>query len=189
LNYQWRKVMKRASSVLRVSIAVLIALTASAQATQIIYRSPQQMGEESVLVVQGKVTGVRSFWNDAHTKIFTETQVAVDRSFKGAAGGTVSVVQLGGTVGHVRMNVEGALAWRPGEEVLLFLESFPGGGRYMVYGLSQGKYGIQRDDRGRPYVSRAALAGVEMPDAPGGGRPETERVPLNTFIDRALGVR
>jgi len=146
------------------------------------------MGEESALVVQGKVTGVRSYWNDSNTKIFTETQVAVDRSFKGGAGGTVSVVQLGGVVGHVQMKVEGALAWNPGEEVLLFLEPFPGG-RYMVYGLSQGRYDIERDERGRPFVSRGAFEGVEMKGAPGGRAPEKERVPLDRFIDSALGGR
>ena len=146
------------------------------------------MGEESALVVSGRVTGVRSYWNDSQTKIFTETRVAVDRSYKGAAGGTVSVVQLGGVVGHVQMKVEGALAWEPGEEVLLFLEPF-NGDRYMVYGLSQGKYGIERDDRGRPFVSRGAFEGVEMLDAPDDSSPEQERVPLDTFIGRALEGR
>jgi len=180
--------MKRASSILRVSIPVLIALTAFAQATQIIYRSPQQMGEESALVVQGKVTGVRSYWNDSHTKIFTETQVAVDRSYKGGAGAEVSVVQLGGIVGHVQMKVEGALAWRTGEDVLLFLEPFSDE-RYMVYGLSQGKYQIERDERGRPFVSRGAFEGVEMLGEPGDRTSGKERVSLDTFIDKALGGR
>lgn len=179
--------MKRASSILRVSVLVLIALSAFAQATQIIYRSPQQMGEESAIVVSGRVTGVRSYWNDTRTKIFTETQVTVDQSYKGGAGGTVSVVQLGGVVGHVQMKVEGALAWSPGEEVLLFLEP-AGGDRYMVYGLSQGKYAIERDERGRPFVSRGVLDGVQMLEAPEEA-PAEEKVPLNTFIDRALGGR
>lgn len=180
--------MKRASSILRVSIPVLIALTTLAQATQIIYRSPQQMGEESALVVQGRVTGVRSYWNDTNTKIFTETRVVIDRSYKGGAGGTVSVVQLGGVVDHVQMKVEGALAWNPGEEVLLFLEHFSDD-RYMVYGLSQGKYAIERDERGRPFVSHGAFEDVEMIDAPADTAPEAERVPLDTFIDKALGGR
>ena len=180
--------MKRASSILRVSLPVLIILSVSVQATQIIYRSPQQMGEESALVVSGRVTAVRSYWNDTNTKIFTETSVVVDQSYKGVAGGTVNVVQLGGVVGHVQMKVEGALAWSPGEEVLLFLEPF-NGDRYMVYGLSQGRYEIERDDRGRPYVIRGALESVEMLDAPRDRSPETERVPLNTFIDKALGGR
>lgn len=180
--------MKRASSILRVSIPVLIILSMSVQATQIIYRSPQQMGEESALVVSGRVTGVRSYWNDTNTKIFTETQVAVDQSFKGGAGGTVNVVQLGGVVGHVQMKVEGALAWSPGAEVLLFLEPLSGD-RYMVYGLSQGRYEIERDERGRPFVSRGAFEGVEMLEAPEDSAPETEKVPLNTFIDKALGGR
>jgi hypothetical protein len=181
-------VMTRANSILRVSIPVLIALTVSVQASQIVYRSPRQMGEESALVVQGKVTGVRSYWNDGHTKIFTETRVAIDRSFKGSAGPEVRVVQLGGIVGHVQMKVEGALEWRTGEDVLLFLEPFSGD-RYMVYGLSQGKYEIERDERGRPFVSRGAFEGVEMLGAPDDVGPQKERVSLEKFIDRALGGR
>jgi len=180
--------MKRAASILRVSIPVLIALTTFTQATQIIYRSPQQMGEESVLVVQGKVTVIRSYWNDTNTKIFTETRIAIDRSYKGGAGRTVSVVQLGGVVGHVQMKVAGTLAWSPGEEVLLFLEPFSDE-RYMVYGLSQGRYEIERDERGRPYVSRGAFEDVEMFGAPDATAPEKDRVPLDTFIDKALGGR
>jgi hypothetical protein len=180
--------MNRASLAFRVSIPVLVILTSFAQATQIIYRSPQQMGEESALVVQGKVTGVRSYWNDSHTKILTETLVEVDRSYKGGAGATVSVVQLGGTVGHVQMKVEGALAWEKGEDVLLFLEPFSND-RYMVYGLSQGKYMVERDGRGRPFVSRGAFEGVEMFGAPADGADGKERVSLDTFIDRALGGR
>lgn len=180
--------MKRASSILRVSVPVLIALTTFAQATQIIYRSPKQMGEESALVVSGRVTGVRSYWNDTNTKIFTETHVAIDRSYKGGAGGTISVVQLGGIVGHVQMKVEGALAWSPGDEVLLFLEPFSDD-RYMVYGLSQGRYEIERDERGRPFVSHGAFEGIEMLEAPDDRTPEKDRVPLDTFINRVLGGR
>jgi hypothetical protein len=180
--------MRNTASILRVSIPVLLILTSCAQATQIIYRSPQQMGRESTHIVQGTVTGVRSYWNGSHTKILTETRVAVERSYKGGAGGDVGVVQLGGTVGHVQMKVEGALDWSPGEEVLLFLEPFTDD-RFMIYGLSQGKYDIERDGSGRPFVSRASLDDVEMLSAPGAGSARMEKVPLEAFINKALGDR
>lgn len=178
--------MRRTAIAMRVTAAILLLGATAALGTQIEYRSPQQMSAESALVVQGRVTGVRSYWNGTRTKILTETRISVDRSLKGAAGGEVTVVQLGGTVGHVQMRVEGAVSWEQGEEVLLFLEPFHPGS-YQVYGLSLGKYQIERDERGRAFVRGAGAGAAEVLGAPGAERGA--RVPLDTFIDDALGVR
>jgi hypothetical protein len=137
--------------------AVLLALTLMAPlawATQVLYRSPQQMGAESSLVVRGEVTSVRSYWNESHTKILTETSISVGDTYKGASGRTINVVQLGGVVGHVRVNVHGSLSWSPGEEVLLFLEPFAGNA-WQVSGFFQGKYNIVRDENGSAFVKKA----------------------------------
>ena len=99
-------------------IAILFA-PQSAGATQVIYQTPQQLGEKSSLVVQGRVTAVESFWNDKGTKIFTRTTVSVQESFKGAGPSTVDILQLGGVVGTVKVTVHGALQWSEGEEVLV----------------------------------------------------------------------
>jgi len=160
------------------------------QATQIVYRSPQDLGSESALVVQGRVAGVQSYWNETHSKIFTEAQVMIEESYKGGSTGTVRVLQLGGVVGHVRMTVAGSLSWTPGEEVLLFLESSMGGA-YQVSGFSQGKFNVERDpETGVPYISRPALEGAEVLRAPGsesvGSVAGVTRMPLERFINEAL---
>jgi hypothetical protein len=171
------------------ALAVCLWVTAL-HATQVLYRTPQELGRESVLVVQGRVTGVQSYWNETRSKIFTETQVAIDESYKGGKPATVRVLQLGGVVGHVRMNVAGSLAWTPGEEVLLFLEPSTAGA-YQVSGFSQGKFKIERDPKtGVPYVSRPALENTEVLRASGGeaAGPDTgvARMPLERFVNEAL---
>ena len=100
--------MNRTVKVLGAVVLALTLMAPLAWATQVLYRSPQQMGTESSLVVRGEVTSVRSYWNDSHTKILTETSISIGDTYKGASGGTISVVQLGGVVGHVRVNVHGS---------------------------------------------------------------------------------
>jgi hypothetical protein len=178
--------MRLIANAMRVTVAVMLLCATDALGTQIEYRTPQEMGAGSALVVQGRVTGIHSYWNGTHTKILTEARVSVDRSFKGSAVGEVTVLQLGGTVGHVRMNVEGAVSWERGEEVLLFLEPFRPGS-YQVYGLSLGKYDIERDERGRAFVRGAGEGAAQLLGAP--RQERAPRVPLDTFIDEALGGR
>jgi hypothetical protein len=185
--------MKRLSSVLPVvfvALAVVFVITSVAMATQIVYRTPKQMGEQSSLVVHGKVASVRSFWNEKRTKIFTETFVQVDETYKGANPGTVRIIQLGGTVGKIKVTVAGALQWQPGEEVLLFLEEATPDA-YHVSGFSQGKFNVERDPvTGEAFVRRPALEGAEVMGAPPSDDPmattRVVEVPLTQFIDDAL---
>jgi len=170
---------------------VAAILAGAAQSTQIIYRSPKQMGDEASLVVSGKVSGVRSYWNDKQTKIFTETTIQIDEAYKGDAASTVRIIQMGGVVGTVRMHVHGALTWRTGEDVLLFLDSHDAN-RYRVFGFSQGKFGVERDPvTGEAFVTRPILEGAEVLGAPAQGgvanATEPAHVPLNQFINNALG--
>lgn len=185
--------MKRTASILGASLVIVTYLCASLQATQIIYRSPKQLGEESSLVILGKVREVHSYWNENGSKIFTETVVEVDESYKGQAGPVIRIVQLGGVVGNVRMTVHGALHWRPGEEVLLFLEPYRNEG-FQVSGFSQGKFEIERDPaNGRPFVKHPRLDSVEILRAPGEAgdapAPHDEKMPLHKFVNEILGLR
>jgi hypothetical protein len=180
--------MKRFATILGASFLALVLAATATLATQIEYRSPRELGGESSLVVRGKVGSVRSFWNDTRTKVFTETTVIVDETYKGQRISAINVRQLGGVVGRVRVNVDGAPSWRVGEEVLLFLEPFDGTS-YQVAGFSQGKYTIERDPRtGEPFVRGPSLGDVELIGAPEGGRPRSEdgRMQLDAFIDGAL---
>ncbi|MFQ5511712.1 MAG: hypothetical protein ACE5EO_07685 [Candidatus Krumholzibacteriia bacterium] len=183
--------MKSTIRILVLALMTVSVGTQSSLATQVLYRSPEDLGQQSSLVVQGKVTGVRSFWNDKHTKIFTETEIAVDQSYKGDRPPAIRILQLGGVVDNVKVTVAGALQWRTNEEVLLFLEPYTTG-TFQVSGFSQGKFEIVRDPRtNQPYVERPSQDGVELV---GGATPEAlkrasrvEKMPLERFINQALG--
>jgi hypothetical protein len=175
-----------------VCVAAAVLLTGAVEATQIIYQTPRQMGDEASLVVRGKVASVRSFWNDSQTKILTETVIAIDESYKGDGDVTARVLQLGGVVGTVRMHVHGAPPWTRGEEVVLFLESIDAAS-YRVSGFSQGKFKVERDPvTGEPFVSYPMMDGVEVLGAPSadgeGGVPRSVKMPLDVFIGDALGT-
>lgn len=172
--------------------AGLVVAALPALATQIIQVSPQEIAKASTLVVDGKVSGVRSYWNDDHSKIFTETTVSVNATHKGANSSRVRVVQLGGVVGNVRQTAHGALAWKRDEEVLLFLE--PAGksepGAFQITGFSQGKYEIERDAKtGRAYVHQAMPADVNgsTPSATSGKTTApSQKVALDQFLGQVM---
>ena len=172
--------------------ALMVACAGWSQATQILYQSPKQMGQKSPLIVQGRVVDTHSYWNDTGNKIFTETTIQVDEAHKGAAPSTVTVLQLGGVVGTVRMTVHGALQWQPDEEIVVFLEPCTSG-TYQVSGFSQGKFSIERDPgTGKAFVKWPTLDDeVELVGAPardGAARSRTDKVTLESFLDEALGA-
>jgi len=158
-------------------------------ATQIIQRTPKELAQESQLVVDGKVSSVSSYWNADHSKIFTEAVVSVGSTYKGGSTPTVRVVQLGGVVDNVRMTAHGALQWKKGEEVLLFLEpSVPGA--FQIAGFSQGKYLIERDPRtGKAFVKHALPpdgGDAKAPASDAQPSAAAERPTLEQFIDSVL---
>jgi hypothetical protein len=187
--YNRREHMRRRLKYLACLCFLLLAWATFAWCTLLEYRSPQQLGAQSELVVRGRVESSRSYWNEKHTKIFTRTRIAVDEAYKGSAPATVDVIQLGGTVGNVRVTVHGALHWRVGEEVLLFAEPYDGGS-FRVSGFSQGRFKIERDpETGAPFVRAPRPEGVQILGAPPGGqaRASVRGVPLAEFVSYALG--
>lgn len=171
--------------------ASLVLFASTADATQVRYQSVEQLGSQSEAVVRGKVTDVRSFWNSTQTKIYTETTITVDESYKGSGDNVVRVLQLGGEVDGVQVTVHGALAWLPGEEVVLFLVPNRTGS-YHVSGFCQGKFEIERDQStGKAFVRWPSTDDVQLVDAPDGGAEHlsrSDRMPLERFLDKSLGL-
>jgi hypothetical protein len=181
--------MKTVPTLIKVTLVALVFMTLPAVATQVLYQTIEELGSKSAVVVQGEVASVRSYWNDAHTKIFTETTIAVDSAYKGDASQVVQVLQLGGTVGNVRVTAHGALQWTPGEEVVLFLEPYRDG-KFQVAGFSQGKFNVVRDPQtSEVFVMRSALEGIQLVAVPENADESTGllKLPLDRFIYRALG--
>ncbi len=167
---------------LTVLLSAVLAVTSAA--TEVVPSSAEELALGADLVVRGRVESVRPLWNASHTRILTEVDVVVDRSLKGSAPRVVRVVQMGGRLDGVRMTVAGALDWRPGEDVLLFLErSLPQ--RFRVAGFSQGKYTIERDPAtGVEFARGAGLAGVVPAGAARGRAAPPARLRLEDLLDR-----
>lgn len=66
-----------------------------------LYRiSPEEKVRKSPLIVEGKVVSKQSFWNAAHTMIYTYNKIEVFKVFKGnLAKDTIEVITQGGNVG------------------------------------------------------------------------------------------
>lgn len=78
---------------------------------------------KSSLIVEGKVIAKKSFWNDAHTMIFTSNTVEVYKIFKGnLEGNTIEVVTQGGAVGTRAVVVSDLLQLDEGKTGILFCQ-------------------------------------------------------------------
>jgi len=183
--------MKRQAGRLILAALIVLAHAQALSATQIVVLSPREMADNSALVLSGRVAGTESYWNGEHTKIFTRTTIIVDETYKGEHSPRIELIQLGGIVGNVKVTVEGALQWKEGEEVLLFLEPYGSASQYQVAGLSQGRFEIERDpETGKRFVRRPAFTGVELLQADGGpanGDGALEKVPLEQFVSEVMG--
>lgn len=169
---------------------LLLGGAGSAHATLVLHRTPEQLGIDSEVVVQGVVQNVDTFWNEDRSRILTSVDVRVEQSFKGTPSPVVRIVQMGGVVDGVRMTVAGALQWTAGDEVLVFLESTARD--YRVAGFTQGRFDLERDPVTRQiYATRAASGETRLVDRPGAApsAPRPVRVLLDELVAEALPQR
>jgi len=125
-----------------------------AHATSVRRLELPEMTRAADTIIEGRVEAVRSYWEG--NRIWTEVRVAVTRAYNVSPDGSVTLLQLGGSVESpvpVAMTVPGAPDHRVGDEGFFFLEPVaPGQARKMIVGLFQGRVPLKRDDRG-PFVS------------------------------------
>ena len=123
----------------------LLALPAGrAAATTVPEMTLREMVASSGSIVHGVVESAASRWNDDRTLIVTDVRIQVLDTVKGAASGTLVVTQPGGQVGKVRVDVDGASPFLPGEEAVLFLAPGPRQ-ETNVLGLSRGRFDVTAD--------------------------------------------
>ncbi len=129
--------------------AVAAALcSAAAWATTLLAADVPALTRGADTVVRGTVTKLGSHWTGDHLRIVTEVQIEVAEAYKGAPPPAVTVVQPGGVVGDVGQAVSGLATFSEGEEVVVFLERRPGGS-FLVAGMAQGKYRVERSSDGK----------------------------------------
>ena len=111
--------------------AVALLISSSAVATVVLALSMEELSARAPLIVHAVAQGSNVAWDEPHAKIWTWTELCVKETLKapstslGLNGGTLVVKQPGGVVGEVGMEIAGVATFKPGEEVVLFLEPAP----------------------------------------------------------------
>jgi hypothetical protein len=127
--------------------ALSLCLLVDARATIMRYLEIEDLTRLSTDIFQGHVLSTSTYWNDEHTKIYTEVRFQVKATFKGgvAASQTVTITQLGGEKDGVMLDFAGRPEFREGEESVLFTTR---GKRsdFVVMGLKQGKMQVEGNE-------------------------------------------
>jgi hypothetical protein len=134
-----------------VFVLILAAVHASSAtmvaATTLERMSVAKMTQSAQLVVRAQCLANSSGWDGG--EIWTFTSFEVEDAWKGAPSGAaqqVIVRLLGGSVGNLSSSVSGVPRFRPGEEVILFLQP-TARGDFSIVSWVQGTFRIHRDTR------------------------------------------
>lgn len=144
-------------------LIVFAGLTVSAQCSMVPV-SLAQRTSASDLIIEGKVTGQRSFWNSYHNMIYTASTVEVYKIFKGTLAATsIEILSEGGTVGLDKITVEPSLQIGIGETGIFTCETVKhvkgnvvsrgGLPQYEAYASAQGfiRYNIDNQTAADPF--------------------------------------
>ncbi len=113
-----------------------------ARATTLAQMKLDGLAAAAHVVARVRCLGNESRWEGG--EIWTFTSFEVVEAMKGAVPRLVTVRLLGGRVGHLVSTVDGVPRFRPGEDVILFLERTRAGD-LSVTGWAQGTFRIRRD--------------------------------------------
>lgn len=128
------------------TLVIWFLLTASGSATTVVPLSFEQLVNESVSVVYGRVTEVRSRWTDDRRFIESIVSIEILKGMKGGASNTMSFTVPGGQVGRYVNVIPGAPVFTAGDLAVFFLTA-RGPRLPVTTGLTQGVYRVQRDAR------------------------------------------
>lgn len=133
------------------------ATVTPAGATVVLPADLQELAEQAVVIVRGRVVDVQARQVDGPARVESVVTFAASTYLKGDLGTTVTFRVPGGRIGRYRTVVVGAPVVSPGDELVLFLGGHPPAVPH-VLGLSQGLFRILRDPRtGRRVVSPSPL--------------------------------
>jgi hypothetical protein len=160
---------------------VLVAVVAHAT-TLVHLRFQELVGYSSAIARVHCVTSDTRMEDGA---IWTDTRFHVIELEKGYLPEQIVVRQPGGRYQNLHSHVEGALEFRPGEEVYLFLWGKPGN-RFNVVGWAQGTFRIRHDSRtGAETVTQdSADIPVYDPAAQGFTKTGVKNLQKDIFVQR-----
>lgn len=176
----------RFAMVTLVAFALMGASTAGATTVQKL--SLQELAKKSDAIAVAIVEDETARY-DVNKEIYTYITLRVLDPVKGAQKDqTLTIRQIGGTVGNIASVVSGMPTFKKGEEVVVFLSQKDAAGYPWVMGLQQGKYSISLDDKGQKRV-RNELSDLKLMGLDGSvsdGAKVSSDMPLQAFLD---GIR
>jgi len=132
------------------TVAVLASLSA---AGAVMVRMPlDDLVQDSAIVVHGKVVSSTPFRKEPKGNIFTAHVVEVTEYLRGEGEGRVRVITMGGEMEDFGQIVPGEAKLAVGEEVVLCLLEASEHDGYVVTGMSQGKFRVEKRDAGPTLV-------------------------------------
>src|SRR5215210_2707997 len=144
-------------------LTCVVALAAvAASATTIVLPTDEQLVAKTPLIVQGIVASSQAV--DRNGRIWTETHLKVERSFKGAASGTIIIREIGGEIDGRFTKIFGAPVYEPGQRVLAFLIATPRGD-FQTMDLFVGKFAEELTMSGERLWMRELVDDVNLLDA------------------------
>lgn len=122
--------------------------------------------EASSLVVEGKVVSKESFWNAAHTNIYTVNTVEVYKVFKGEPKQTVKVITKGGVVGSMAQEVSPSLELTANDVGVFTLTGHDATGEFRPYSGVQGfyKYDLNENTAVNPFNKKQGIVTALYPE-------------------------
>jgi hypothetical protein len=124
--------------------AVVLIFSQAALATSFEHLTLARLARTAQIIVRARCVSNSARWDGG--EIWTITTWEEIELWKGSTSGLITVRLLGGTVGSVTSNVSGVPRFRPGEDVILFLEPLAQGD-YSVESWGQGTFRVYRDPK------------------------------------------
>jgi hypothetical protein len=153
MNRKRMHVRRKSRCLLPAAWLVLALLSAlAADATTIARMSLAKMAQAAPLIVRARCAA-NSVALDAG-EIWTFTSFQVEETWRGLSPSQLTVRLLGGGFGNITSHVSGVPQFRPGEDVILFLEPTKRGD-FSIVSWEQGTFRIGHDSSGtQAYVTQ-----------------------------------
>jgi hypothetical protein len=142
-------------------LVTMVLATSLVRAQALFQVSSDDKVSGSGLIVEGRVVGKKSYWNNTHTMIYTSNEVEVYKVFKGTMlKNTMEVITTGGTVGNYAIVASDLLELQTNDVGIFYCQKnnskalITKENAYNVYSSSQGflKYDLTTKTAAAPFV-------------------------------------
>ena len=164
---------------LATALVALALGSVAAHASTFVALTAEQMITESDAVIQGRVIGVESRWDDAGRIIISEARILVSESLVGKAPSIVTITTPGGEVGDLKVEAAGFPQFAKGQEVILFVAG--AGEKQRIVGHQQGHIEVVTRLDGVTLAVPQIEDGVNLLTASGRVVPAPKSVTLEAF--------